>query len=75
MNCVQMILFGFVDFAPLTIDNSQPVDGKLEPTGDKSAIPQQIYQKKMYRQWSPKETYFNKIVTAGETNSGFGSMF
>ena len=65
-----------VDFAPMTIDNSQPVDAKFE----KSEAAEQLISldtkgKKMFRERSPKETYFNKIVTAGQTSSSFGSMY
>lgn len=64
-----------VDFAPLTIDNSQPVDGRRETEGDLQVLSLNKHGKKMYRQRSPKENYFNKIVTAGETHSSFGNMF
>ena len=71
-----LLAFGSVaDFAPLTIDNSQPVDGRRETEGDLQAISLNKYGKKMYRQRSPKEKYFNKIVTAGETHNSFGNMF
>ena len=65
-----------LDFAPHTIDNSQPLDGKYEQAGaSEVAISIDTTRKKLYRQRSPKETYFNKIVTAGETNKNFGRVF
>ena len=64
-----------VDFAPMTIDNSQPVDAKFEEPEAEHLISLDTKGKKMFRERSPKETYFNKIVTAGQTSSSFGSMY
>ena len=55
------------DFAPVIIDGSQPIDDDLE-------VSHQEARKKMFREKSPKETYFEHLTSTGGKRSELGMI-
>ena len=54
-----------IDFAPLIIDNSQPIgNDDTEVSIDSAGL-----KRSLYRDQSPKEKYFDQLVTDGKSNS------
>ena len=59
----------FTEFTPVIIDNSNPIEN------DCDYISIDATRKKMFRDRSPKENYFDQIVTGGQCKSELDDIY